>query len=184
VDFEPTSATRRCHELVSSSGLRVRCPGPLPRARRWRARVLDNRRCEYLVDINAMPSGRLAAYHVLAGGRCGAFSLAVTRGRWPARLSRYRDLRLIGLKGLRPGQTTFERVPLSLLRRARVDGRPGLLLKAAPFPTGGVHGGHIAVVWNQGDAGYAISIHFLSNRRSSQGERRAAVLRAAQAMAD
>jgi hypothetical protein len=55
-----------------------------------------------------------------------------------------------------------------------------LLPRVADYPDGGVHGGHLAVVWNQGQAGYALSTHFAEHSRRSQ--RQAALLRAATTM--
>jgi hypothetical protein len=59
-----------------------------------------------------------------------------------------------------PGENEFELLRLRVLRRVRIAGHRGLLLKAAPYPSGGVHGGHIAAVWSQDGAGYAVSLHF------------------------
>lgn len=32
--------------------------------------------------------------------------------------------------------------------------QPGLILAAAPYPTGGLHGDHLIVIWNHGGHGY------------------------------
>ena len=78
------------------------------------------------------------------------------------------DLGLIGAKPLRPGQddSTQTRVALRVLQTVDVDGHPGLLLQAAGYPDGGVHGGHIAAIWNQGRAGYVLSLHFTEQRHA------------------
>ncbi len=40
-------------------------------------------------------------------------------------------------------------------------GQRALVLTVAPFQRGGgVHGGHYALVWNQGGNGYAVSFHY------------------------
>jgi hypothetical protein len=48
---------------------------------------------------------------------------------------------------------------MTVMRHAMVQSRPALLLQAAPNPDGGIHGGHLVVVWNQGHRGYVFSIH-------------------------
>ena len=63
-----------------------------------------------------------------------------------------------------------------LLRRAPVSGSSAAVLEAPPYPQGGVHGGHIIVLWNAGGHGYVMSAH-------GEGMTRAAVIRAALRMA-
>ncbi|HYN91785.1 MAG TPA: hypothetical protein VER75_07675 [Thermoleophilaceae bacterium] len=171
----------RCVDLVPSRDVPLLCPVWLP-SRGWHGRLLTGTRCEYLVDFNANHAGGLGAFHALAGGRCGEFSLQTRRGGWPAKLRRTRDLRLVGTKPLKPGQKKFELVRLRVLRRVRIAGHRGLLLKAVPYPSGGVHGGHIAAVWSQDGAGYAVSLHFEPRPSAAPTQKRAAVLQAAEAM--
>ena len=73
-------------------------------------------------------------------------------------------------------------VRLELLRRTTVATHPALLLRVADYPDGGVHGGHVAVVWNQRDAGYVLSLHFAARSSHSQSERQSIVLQAAAEM--
>lgn len=48
-----------------------------------------------------------------------------------------------------------------VVRAARVGATPTLVLRvAAQYPAGGVHSGHVLVLWNRGDFGYAVSLHF------------------------
>lgn len=151
---------RLCENAAADTSLAVHCPSWLPRGA-WGGRRLRSGTCEYLFDLNRRSAGGGGPYHALVGGRCGNFSLAARSGRWPAKARRFRDLGLIGSKPQAPGQqgSYFAPERLHVLRRTRVGERPGLLLMAKPFPTGGVHGGHIAAVWNQG-AGYALTVHF------------------------
>ena len=66
--------------------------------------------------------------------------------------------------------------------RARRSPCSFTLLVPRPYPSGGVHGGHIAAVWSQDGAGYAISLHFEPRPGVAATEKRAAVVRAAEAM--
>ena len=149
-----------------------------------RYQTLATGRQHYLTNFDTRPHGSGDPFHVLAGGRRGRFSLDVKAGKWPAEQDTPRDLSLIGATALKPGQgwEDQQRVPLTLLRRATVGGQPALLLRASQYPTGGVHGGHLAVVWNQGGNGYALSMHFQDDSPRSETERQAALLEAATAM--
>jgi hypothetical protein len=40
-----------------------------------------------------------------------------------------------------------------------VAGHPALLLRNPPYPAGGIHGGHLTVLFNAGGAGYAVTGH-------------------------
>jgi len=75
----------------------------------------------------------------------------------------------------------FDPVRLRLLRQIHVGEHAALLLVAAAFPRGGVHGGHLAAVWNQGGSGYALSLHFADEGAPDRTKQRA-VLRAATSM--
>lgn len=173
---------RLCADAASDTARVVRCTSWLPRGE-WDGRALRSARCEYLLDLNRRSAGRGGAYHALMGGRCGKFSLRTRRGRWPAKPRRVRDLGLIGSKPQAPGEreTYFAPVRLRVLRRASVGGRPALLLVAGPYPAGGIHGGHIAAVWNQHRAGYALTLHF-AHEGTTSDRRESVVLRAARSM--
>ncbi len=67
-----------------------------------------------------------------------------------------------------PGHTEADRrrVGLRVLRATRVRSAPALVLRNPPYPVGGIHGGHVTVIWNAGGAGYAVSGHpAMSSRR-------------------
>jgi hypothetical protein len=186
----PRAALRRCAALAPRRDIPVLCPTRLPSAR-WfdRYQTLAEGRSQYLTDLQTRPEGSGAAFHVLAGGRRGRFPLTTTQdGKWPVDTpppsrsccAAPGDL---GLIGARPGKEhgTFAPVRLKLLRRTTVDGRPALLLRVAGYPNGGVHGGHLAIVWNQGDNGYTLSMHF-AERTRLEVQQEAVVVQAAIAM--
>jgi hypothetical protein len=52
--------------------------------------------------------------------------------------------------------------------RVRVGASPGLVLCAPPYPSGGVHGGHLIVLWNRRGAGYLVSLHFADRHRPNR----------------
>jgi hypothetical protein len=184
----PRSVVGRCAAEAPRRDIPVLCPTRLPNARGFaRYQTLAHSRSEYLTDLQ----GSGDPFHVLAGGRRGRFSLTTTTdGRWPVEVpapsatccaTAPRDL---GLIGARPGERsdTWESVRLKLLRRTAVAQQHALLLTAADYPDGGIHGGHLVVVWNQGDAGYALSMHFAARSERTRGEQLAVLAQAATVM--
>lgn len=185
----PRAVVRRCRALAASRRVAVLCPDRLPEAR-WTVshQTLRSGPCAYLLDLNAQPTARPdppgEVFHVLAGGRCGEFPLRTANARWPADTALLNDLGLVGAKALAPGQSwdDQQRVALGVRRRTRVAGHPALLLGVEGYPDGGVHGGHLAAVWNQGGGGYAVTLHFAPDARRTAAQQEAVVLAAAEAM--
>jgi hypothetical protein len=183
----PKAVVAACVSLQPKKTLKVLCPRRLPRAA-WhvRYRSLERSRSRYLMDLRVEDNSG-GAQHVLAGGRRRRFSLSEVDGHWPARVpragarccARAGDLGLIGARERSVG--IWEPVRMSVIRHARVRSRPALLLEAAPHPDGGIHGGHLVVVWNQGLRGYVFSIHAANPRRVTQRDE-AVALAAAEAM--
>jgi hypothetical protein len=162
----PAAVANACRSLARSRTVLVLCPTRLP-AGRWGVNhsTLRNGRCAYLLDLNTHPFGENVPFHALAGGRCQPWPLTTRNGHWPAGPSLANDLGLIGAGPLRPGQpstttTTPTRVPPRILRHIHIGAHAGLLLQEASYPNGGVHGGHLAAIWNQNDNGYVLSLHF------------------------
>lgn len=182
----PEDVAATCRALARWRTLAVLCPTRLPRGR-WTVShpTLRDGRCAYLLDLNARPFGRTIPFHALAGGRCGSWPLTTGGGRWPAGPPLADDLGLIGAKPLRPGQpgaTTPIPVRPRVLRRVVIAGHRGLVVQAAIYPEGGVHGGHIAAIWNQGTAGYVLSLHFTERPHAATPNWEQTVIDAAEAM--
>jgi hypothetical protein len=181
----PRAELRRCAALAPRRAVRVLCPTALPTAD-WfvRYQTLRGGRSEYLTSLETRPAGSGTAFHALAGGRRKRFSLATRAGAWPMNIGLARDLGLVGAKPLNPGQPPGHehRVRPKLLRRTTVRRNPALLLAVARYPDGGVHGGHLAVVWNQGDDGYTLSLHFTARGARHRAQQQSVLVRAAAAM--
>lgn len=69
-----------------------------------------------------------------------------------------------------------------VLRRVNIGGHRGLLLRQAAYPNGGVHGGHIAAIWNQGANGHVLSLHFTEQADASSTSWQQIVIDTADAM--
>ena len=162
----PTPVTAACASLAATRTVAVLCPRELPRGR-WHVGhgSLIRGRCAYLLDLETTPFGSGDAFHVLAGGRCGRFSLRTRDGRWPAGAVRAADLdrylRLLGVRPLTPGQRpgTEGVVRPQVLRNTTVHGQRALVVRMPAYPAGGLHGGHVGVVWTQGRASYVLTLH-------------------------
>jgi hypothetical protein len=183
----PRHVVARCEALQTSRRIPVLCPHRLPPGR-WvvNHRTLRNGACQYLVDLETRPFGIASPFHVLAGGRCGPWPMATRQDRWPADVSLQDDLGLVGTTPLTPGESARDQryVRLRVIRRAHIAGHPALVLATAPYPNGGVHGGHTVAIWNQRGNGYTLTMHFRRDDRRTAARRIALLLRAADAMAD
>jgi len=170
----PKALLSTCRSATAEADMAARCPAaiPLPDNGWGRGRALDSSPCEYLIDVQEGHDARgipTRIWHVIFGGRCEPFDLAVSDGRWPTRGFIERDLRLVGV---RPGN---DRRPARarVLKRFRIAGRPALLLRYPAQPLTTVHSGHLAIVWNEASAGYVVSGH--PPDVSTPGEERDAV---------
>lgn len=180
----PRRALATCRGAAAEGKMPARCPTALPLADAdsGRGRALDSDSCEYLVELQPGPSARgvpARFYHLLFGGRCRPFDLAVRNGEWPAQGFIANDLRLVGVLPLKSGQSGRGAPDrLRVLDRFRIAGRPALLLRHAAQPLTSVHTGHLALVWNEASAGYTVSGHLPDAHTAQQEEDAIRALRA------
>jgi hypothetical protein len=135
----------------------VRCPAVLPAGGYELPRAFGHGRCQWLANLEPRRRrgrGPAGIFHVLVGGTCGGWAdLAAAPGtRWPRTRPAGDRLRLIG-----PADGGLE--PPTVLRRVTVAGRPALLLRAAPYPAGGIHGDHLVLVFDVEGDGHLVSGH-------------------------
>jgi hypothetical protein len=178
---DTSGVVRTCRALARQKRVPVLCPVRLPRAR-WtvRYRSLEHARTRYLIDLRVGDAGS-GAHHVLVGGRRRPFDLRSRDGQWPARVppsgefccSRPGDLGLIGAREQTAG--IWEPVRMTVVRSVWLRQMPGLMLAAVAHPDGGIHGGHVALVWNQGGHGYVFSIHARHHERPTLHDQRVAL---------
>ena len=50
-------------------------------------------------------------------------------------------------------------LPVRRIGTATVHDNRAALLRAPPYPQGGIHGGHVVILWNQDGHGYLVSAH-------------------------
>lgn len=180
----PTALGRACDQIRRRVDVMVRCPRVLPAngGGYERPRTYDVTRCTYLVNLEPRGASRRPGtpFHVLFGSRCEPFDLSVRTDRWPARREPDDDLRLVGMQMLEPGEDFADAKPtrLAVLGETTVVGQPALVLRPAPYPEGGIHGGHLALVWNSASAGHTITMHLAGTDEPKASPKAVQTLRA------
>ena len=144
----PAALTRACARE------HIACP------RLWPKR-LDRRRTPVRA-VRALEPGMLldvsngfclrcgGVFHADVGQQATPFGPVSARLRFPTRT------RSIPMRG--GGRFVTQRAPRRLAV-TRISGERAVVYQAAPFPQGGLHGGHVAVLWNAGGRGHIVSLH-------------------------
>lgn len=165
-----------CEEVRDAKRVAPLCPTWLPPAgdgfdqyRGYSVSQVDferGKRCQYLTQLgySGDGAGTDLPFHMLFGGRCDPWPMAVSRRRWPARPGRGRKavagrLRLVNLVRV-PGRSTAKVVRPKVVGRSAINGNRAQILWFAPLARGGIHGGHYGVIWNYRGAGYALTLHY------------------------
>jgi hypothetical protein len=109
--------------------------------------------------------------HLIFGGQRPTFSLRGAVGQtWPRPGERF-PVQQLGIPRLmtiplQGGGTFAQQRPPRVVAHVTVRAHRGLVLAAPPYPLGGIMGGHVLVLWNEGGHGYLVSLHYGSR---SQG---------------
>jgi hypothetical protein len=83
--------------------------------------------------------------------------------------------RPIMLRPVRASPQLALRGKLVELRRAAVGGADAVVLRARPYPQGGLHGDHLVLLWNASGRGLLVSLHFTDRRRPDRFGREARI---------
>jgi hypothetical protein len=168
----PAAVARLCAEAARGSF--AACPAVYPRrgaSDQIESQVLTPKRYGgYLLSINDVSFKTADLGHVILAGQPRQFVLGggSPGERWPQRADQKPDSRL-GLPARIRGRRW-----LVLVEHVDVGG-DAIVLRAAPYPAGGLHGGHVIVLWNAGGHGRVVSLHF-GGGRYTERERIAAAL--------
>jgi hypothetical protein len=109
----------------------------------------------YLLDVlNVVDDHRAHVFHVLIGGQQHPFG-----SRWRAIDPGLRITTKLVRVPIRGGGTFVQERPAQRIGTTRINGAAALLLREPPYPEGGIHGGHILILWNHAGHGYLASVH-------------------------
>jgi hypothetical protein len=154
----PRAITTACAAAATPSRFPVLCPTrwPSPGSRGApKARLFEEASDVYLISVeNGFSSRGGQIFHLLVGGQGQPF------GRWPAGVDP--DLRVTTRKVTIPqrgGGRFVQQLPARRIATARVHGARAAVLQEPPYPTGGLHGGHVVVLWSEDGHGYLVSVH-------------------------
>jgi hypothetical protein len=154
----PTAITNACAQAATSVAFPVLCPArwPPPRGRGARtARIFEKATDVYLIDAaNGFSHRGGHVFHLLVGGQRRPFR------HWPTGVDP--RLRITTRKVTIPiqgGGQFVQQLPARRIASARVHGVRADVLHEPPYPAGGLHGGHLVVLWNEDGHGYLASVH-------------------------
>ena len=154
----PTAITNACTRAATYAAFPVLCPARWPSPRGGgapKARLFERASGVYLIDAaNGFQRQGGHVFHILVGGQRQPF------GRWPTGVDP--NLRVTTRKvtiPIRGGGTFVQELPARRIATARVHGARAAVLREPPYPAGGLHGGHVVVLWNEGGHGYLVSVH-------------------------
>jgi hypothetical protein len=154
----PRSIAAGCRHVAESSAFPVLCPVTWPRHRgtgQPKLRFLENAADAYLIDASNGFSRRGAdVFHVLLGGQRRPVGSGLT-GIDPALRLTTRRVK-VPMKG---GGEFVQALPFRRIGSTTVHGHRAAALREPPYPQGGIHGGHVVIVWNQEGHGYLVSAH-------------------------
>jgi hypothetical protein len=162
----PAKVMRTCRELQRRQS--APCPLRFPRTRGTRVEVQSLTPLGYRGYLASFNVGGFASDdggHVLLAAQPRPLELSGrVNGGWPAPGDAPdAQLRLRARGGFR------------VVERTTVGAARALVVRAPPYPAGGVHGGHVIVLWNRRGRGYVVSLHFTDHRDPSHYPERARV---------
>jgi hypothetical protein len=154
----PEAVASACQQATGRAAFPVLCPSKWPPhggAGEPKLRAFGRTGDVYLLDAaNGFSRRRTHVFHLLVGGQRRPF------GPWPSGVDS--DLGVTTHKVTIPergGGTFVQQLLARRIATARVHGTRATVLREPPYPTGGIHGGHVVVLWNEGGHGYLVSVH-------------------------
>jgi hypothetical protein len=154
----PRSIAAGCDRVAERSAFPVLCPVTWPPHRgpgRPELRVFANAPDAYLIDVsNGFSRRGPHVFHVLLGGQSRPVGPGLTGVEPALRVTTRRAT--IPMKG---GGKFVQTRPARRIGSATVHGNRAAVLKEPPYPQGGLHGGHVVILWNQDGHAYLVSAH-------------------------
>jgi len=160
----PTSVADGCRQADEAVSFTVLCPTGWPenvRPSRTTLRMLGETDEAYLLEDNTGFGSRSPVFHVLLGGQHEPFPSTFEGGGKRLRVTTRRVVTPY-YASPRGGRVLGHRVverPTRRVATTHVRGQHAAIMKAPPYPHGGIHGAHMIVMWNENGHGYLVSAH-------------------------
>jgi hypothetical protein len=167
----PPGVAEGCRDAADVAAFEVLCPAgwpPAKRPARLRLRLYGSD-VAYLLEAQSGFGSRSPVFHVLFGGQDKPFPPGFEGSGRLLRVTTRRKVVPVcaSPRGGRVLRHTIVELPAKRVRMARVHGQPAAIMKAPPYPKGGIHGGHSIVMWSEGGHGYLVSTHSEASRRAA-----------------
>jgi len=173
----PDGIADGCREAADVVAFPVACPTEWPAAKRpakVRLRLFGSYGSSgsddaYLLEAQTGFGSRSPVFHVLFGGQRKPFPPGFEGGGRQLRVTTRRVVTpyYASPRGGRVLGTSVVERPARRVATTRIHGQPAAILKAPPYPQGGIHGDHAIVMWNENGHGYLVSTHSETSRRAA-----------------
>jgi hypothetical protein len=154
----PTAITNACARAATHAAFPVLCPArwPSPRGRGApKARRFGKASDIYLINAeNGFNRRGGHVYHLLVGGQRQPLGPEAA-GVDPEFFITTRKV----TTPTRGGGASVQQLPARRIASARVHDARAVVVRQPPYPEGGLHGGHVIVLWNEDGHGYFVSVH-------------------------
>jgi hypothetical protein len=165
----PDGVADGCREAADVAVFPVACPTEWPDTGRP-AKVglrLFGSDVAYVLEAQTGFGSRSPVFHVLLGGQEKPFPAGFEGGGRRLRVTTRRVTTPIFKGGEPTGRRFVVTRPTRRVGTTRIHGQPAGILRAPPYPKGGIHGGHSIVMWNENGHGYLVSTHSETSRRAA-----------------
>lgn len=167
----PPRVADGCRDAADIAGFEVLCPASWPDAKRpARARLrLYEGEAAYLLEAQSSFGNRSPVFHLLFGGQRKPFPAGFEGGGRSLRVMTRRRVVPVyaSPRGGRVLGHDVVELPTRRIGATRIHGQRAGIMKAAPYPKGGIHGDHSIVMWNEGGHGYLVSTHSETSPRAA-----------------
>lgn len=165
----PEGVADGCREAADVATFPVACPAEWPstgRPAKMGLRLFGSDTA-YLLEAQTGFGSRSPVFHVLLGGQEQPFPAGFADGGKRLRVTTRRVTTPIHQGGKPTGRLFVVERPTRRVGTTRIHGQPAGILRAPPYPQGGIHGGHSIVTWNESGHGYLVSTHSETSRASA-----------------
>jgi hypothetical protein len=165
----PDGVAVGCREAAVGATFPVACPTEWPatgRPSKVGLRLFGSD-TGYLLEAQTGFGSHSPVFHVLLGGQDQPFPPGFEGGGKQLRVTTRRVTTPIHKGGEATGRLFVVERPTRRVGTTRIHRQPAAILRAPPYPQGGIHGGHSIVMWNENGHGYLVSAHSETSPRAA-----------------